>query len=102
MRLTTLSPFGEPRNARELIVRALAERGSLTFRQLQNAVRNLGRPMSSQGLWKHLRILMEDGQVERVAQGAYRIRLRWIKDLRTLCGIMERSHQAHQIYEEIG
>jgi len=102
MRLTTLSPFGEPRNARELVVRALAERASLTFRQLPNAVRNLGRPMSSQGLWKHLRSLMEDGQVERVAQGAYRIRPAWIRELRTFCDLLERNHQAHKIYEEIG
>ena len=102
MRLTTLSPFGQPRNTRELVVRVLAERPSLTFRQLQNAVRNLGRPMSSQALYKHLRSLMEDGQVERVAQGAYRIRPRWIEDLRNFCRAMARNYRAHKIYEEIG
>ncbi len=102
MRLTTLSPFGQPRNTRELVVRVLAERPSLTFRQLQNAVRNLGRPMSSQALYKHLHRLMEDGQVERVAQGTYRINAAWIRQLRAWCRVTERNYRAHKIYEEIG
>ena len=58
--------------------------------------------MSSQALYKHLRSLMADGQVERVAQGAYRINPEWIKNLRTLCKVMERNYRAHKVYEEIG
>ena len=80
----------------------LAERPSLTLRQLRNALGNLGRWMSLQALSKHLGYLIEDGQVERVAHGTYRIRPAWIRELRSFCDLLERNHQAHKIYEEIG
>ena len=102
MRLTTLSPFGQPRNTRELIVQLLAARPSLTLRQLRNGVRNLGRPMSSQALWKHLRCLMEDGQVERAAHGEYRINPAWVRDLRKLCDVLEANCEAGRAYAEAG
>jgi len=99
MELTTLNPLGEPRNTRERIVWLLANRQVMTFGQLRRAVPRTGGCISGQGLYKHLRVLIEDGLVEKQAHSEYAIRLDWVRSLRRLCDDIERNRQALRMGE---
>jgi len=98
--MTALKCLGRPRNARELIILLLASRMSLTLRQIHVALRKHGHIMSYQAVWKHLQILMDDGQVSRLAHGEYRIAPAWVSELRRFCSVMERNLRDCQMYEE--
>lgn len=100
MRPPTFNPFCEPRNAREGIIMMLADRPSMSYRELMGAVRRLGFPMSGQGFWKHLRILLQDGLIERCKFGEYRLSLKWIMSLRAFCEVAERSRHLDETGQE--
>jgi len=100
MGMTAIKCSGKPRNARELIVLLLADRTIMTLRQLHVALRKHGYLMSLQAVLKHLRILIEDGQVSKIAHGEYRIAPEWISELRRFCDVMERNLRDCQLYEE--
>ena len=99
MKLTTLNPLGEPRNTRERIVWLLANRQVMTFRQLRSAARSSPDSISAQGVYKHLRLLIEDGLVEKQAHSEYAIRLDWVRSLRRLCDDIEHNRQALRMGE---
>ena len=93
MRLTTLSPVGEPRTTRDRIVWQLANRQVMTFRRLQRNVANGKGRISAQGLYKHLNPLMEDGLVERHGRGEYALSLQWVRSLKKLCEDIEHNRR---------
>jgi hypothetical protein len=102
MKLPTLSAFGQPRNSREGIIWVLADRPFLRFQQLHRAVRRLlGRRISTQGLFKLLTELIDDGQIKRFSRGLYGINPAWITQLRAFCEVMERNCYAGETDEEV-
>ncbi len=101
MKLPTLSPFGQPRNSRELVIWGLAQMGFMTFRQLRALIRRSRGQISHQGTWKLLRSLIEDGQVAKLARGEYTINPEWIEELRRFCDIIEEKHKVFQKDEEV-
>ena len=78
--------------------------GSLASRRAvastQVCGREVGRrPTSAQGVYKHLRLLIEDGLVEKQARSEYVIRLDWVRSLRRLCDDIEHNRQALRMGE---
>ena len=87
----SLNPFNSPGNAREVILQILCDRESASSRKLFFAVRRAGFSMSMQGFYKHLNMLLEDGQVIKPERNRYRLNPEWIRALRAFCDIAERS-----------
>lgn len=90
-RLSDFPAIRKPRGARETILLILCGKESASSRKLYFAVRREGFNMTFTGFWKHLHMLIEDGQVIKPEFNRYRLNPEWIRGLRAFCDIAERS-----------
>ena len=99
--LTALATSNEPRHSRELVIWALSRRPVMTFRQLRSVLRKRRGKMSSQGTWKMLRELKENGQVKKLTQNEYIIHPDWIKAVRRFCEVVEQRQEAFKVFRQV-